>query len=95
MAGQSDRTKYNKFAGNTFLETYKTYKDFVIMLVNEVYCICRLFVGICSRSFLFWREGRRKIYFVVGVFVLVFLRKCGIMRVVNDWSGVWLSKSKS
>ena len=48
-----------------------------------------------TRGFCFGVRGRRKIYFVVGVYVLVFLRKCGIMRVVNVWSGVWLSKSKS
>ena len=40
-----------------------------------------------------WRK--KEDIFCCGVFVLVFLRKCGIMRVVNVWSGVWLSKSKS
>ena len=40
-------------------------------------------------------SGEKEDIFCCGVYVLVFLRKCGIMRVVNVWSGVWLSKSKS
>ena len=47
------------------------------------------------RRFLFWGEGEKEDIFCCGVYVLVFLRKCGIMGLVNVWSGVWLSKSKS